>query len=68
MQPADVVLAALEKEQLVAHALFDEHAARVLLDDAFFVLGFVVSPASSEEKGVDLPGKSRPPPSPPPPA
>jgi hypothetical protein len=38
MQPADVVLRALEEEQFVAHALLDEDAAGVLVDDGLFVL------------------------------
>jgi hypothetical protein len=38
MQPADVILALLEEQQLVPYAFFDEDTARVLLDDGLFVL------------------------------
>jgi hypothetical protein len=38
VQPADVVLAALEEEDLVADALLDEDGTRVLCDDRLLVL------------------------------
>lgn len=38
VQPADVILALLEVDQFVSHALPDEHPAGMLLHDGFFVL------------------------------
>jgi hypothetical protein len=38
MQAANMVLRAVEVEQFIAHALLDEDAARVLVDDGLFVL------------------------------
>lgn len=38
VKPGDAVLSALEEEQLVADAFFDEDAAGVLVNDGLFVL------------------------------
>jgi hypothetical protein len=43
VQAADMVLALLEEQQLIANALFDEDAAGVLGDDGLFVLGLISS-------------------------
>lgn len=47
MQPADVILAHLEIQQLVTDTFLDKHAPRMLLDDRLFVLQRKKSPCYS---------------------